>query len=101
MTHFRPCSLTDYHRARRRVAELGYNVGTDKWEAFWSGFMAWARGRTEADCPIKDITPAERARGKRTPHRRGAWLNGYAAAPGINGGCGVSVGPTHREGESC
>jgi len=78
----RPCSRTDYARARRRVHELGYPVGSDKWKVFWAGSVAWAAGKSEADCPIPEVTEEERRAGKRAPHRRGAWLQGFRAGEG-------------------
>ncbi len=75
----RPCSRTDHARAQQRVRELGYPPGCDKWKAFWDGVLARIHGRTEADCPIPACTPKEVAAGKRAPHRRGAWLEGFMA----------------------
>lgn len=73
------CTREDHAHARLRLRELGYPVGSDKWDAFWAGFICWARGGSEADCPIPDVTAAQRAAGRRAPHRRGAWLNGFRA----------------------
>lgn len=66
------------HRAAEdRLAKLDYPSGSLKWVAFWDGHMARAKGKSRDACPYPVPTEAELARGKRSPQRRKAWMEGF------------------------
>lgn len=76
------CSREGYERARERVSALGYGVHSVKWAMFWAGFRAAVRGQGIEARPVPDVTDIERKQGRRTPHTRGAWLEGFDAGVG-------------------